>query len=202
MHEHDAIEKNTPLPSVSSPVFHSDIVQESEESEVNPLDYLRRGLRGKYIATFVLAALLAILTSITAYDIPKPTYETSAMILMTASEERVLFDESNDHRLRMFEAFAKGQTAMMLSTPILERAVTGLRSLRSEYTALTVDDLRKTLAVSRDEGVVRISGEHTDAQLVSDMINALSGAYMEYFNEQSKSNESVRTRELDSRRAH
>ena len=96
------------LPSRTIPATVAGGTEAGDESETpssNPLRQVLLGLRGRLKVVCLLALVLAILGGLTGYFAQRPQYMSSGIIQVSANRPGILYEDQDDSRLRLFDAF-------------------------------------------------------------------------------------------------
>jgi Mrp family chromosome partitioning ATPase len=162
---------------------------------LDPLGMVRRALRGRERRVAVVTFLVALLAAIAAYLAVKPAYQSSGMVRVLAREAKVLYSDSDDSRLRLYDAFVTAEMELLQSRPVLEGALADLHARRGASFPLPGDvgDLASMFAIASKKGLISVAARSPDPQLSAAAVNAVLNAY-------EASNEAARRRHYDVRR--
>ena len=100
------------------------------QAQLDPLGILRRTLRGRESRIVLVMLLVALLGAFGAYFALSPTYQSSGMVRVLAREAKILYSDSDDSRLRLYDAFVTAEMELLQSRPVLEAALADLYSRR------------------------------------------------------------------------
>ena len=147
--------------------------------EFNPLQALGRLMRGRWLALFLLASITAGALGATGFLSGKAIYEGKSIIRISAREPSILFADGDDSRLKLFQAFVKGETTYVASHAVMERAVRRL----SEDPAVASDDLdvnamRGSVGIARKDALIIVSAKSSDPEMAAHKANAVVEAYL------------------------
>jgi uncharacterized protein involved in exopolysaccharide biosynthesis/MinD-like ATPase involved in chromosome partitioning or flagellar assembly len=162
---------------------------------LDPIGIARRALRGRELRVAFLVALVALLGALCAYLVVNPVYQSSGMLRVLARESKILYADSDDSRLRLYDAFVAAEVELLQSRPVLDGALASLNA-QSESLAVLPEDvstLAKMLTIEAKKGLVSVAARSSDPELSAATVNALLGAY-------EASNEAARRRHYDVRR--
>jgi len=171
------------------------IDSDDAQPALDPLGMVRRALRGRERRVAVVTLLVALLAAIAAYLVIKPAYQSSGMVRVLAREAKVLYSDSDDSRLRLYDAFVTAEMELLQSRPVLEAALADLHAQRGVSFPLPGDvgDLASMFAVASKKGLISVAARSPDPQLSAAAVNAVLNAY-------EASNEAARRRHYDVRR--
>ena len=162
---------------------------------LDPVGIVHRALRGRERRVAATTLIVAITVSIFAYLLVGPVYQSSGMVRVLAREAKILYSDSDDSRLRLYDAFVTAETELLRSRPVLEAALADLKSRRQVMFPLPNDvgDLSAMLDVRGRKGLISLGARSSDPQLSAAAVNAVLSAY-------EASNEAARRRHYDVRR--
>ena len=92
-------------------------------ASLDPLGILRRALRGREGRVALAMLLVALLGAVGAYFAINPAYQSSGMVRVLAREAKILYADSDDSRLRLYDAFVTAEMELLQSRPVLEAAL-------------------------------------------------------------------------------
>ena len=162
---------------------------------LDPLGIARRALRGREQRVALLVVLVALFAAVCVYLAVGPVYQSAGMIRVLARESKILYADSDDSRLRLYDAFVAAEVELLQSRPVLEAALATLQA-RSDSLAVVpgdVGDLAAMLGIVAKKGLVSVAARSPDPELSAAAVNAVLGAY-------EASNEAARRRHYDVRR--
>jgi uncharacterized protein involved in exopolysaccharide biosynthesis/Mrp family chromosome partitioning ATPase len=178
-----------------------EFVEESEPRPFNPVVFAIRALRGRVLLTAALSAILAVCFAIAGYMVTSPEYAAHGLIRVAAKETKVLFADSDDARLRLYDAFVSAELTFLTSRPVLETALQKFASGEVDVANYPADvtDLRDTVRVLRDKSLITISALSRDPKIAATIANAVLDSYDELHKAQNNRRESIRTKSLEDR---
>lgn len=176
-------------------------MQVEEPSPVNPVVLARQLLRGRMVAAFALAVLLASAAAAIGFLSQKPEYVSVGTIQVSANRQRILYDDQDDARLRLFDAYASAEASYLQSRPVLERALIqpALERIGWTQSPETFNRLRQSLKVDRKVGLISVAVSQESSEPAAIIVNALLDAYEEMHVEMSRRLDSVREQQLSGR---
>jgi len=165
-------------------------------AKLDPLGILRRTLRGREGRVVLAALLVALLGACGAYFGISPAYQSSGMVRVLAREAKILYSDSDDSRLRLYDAFVAAEMELLQSRPVLEAALTDLHSRQDADFPLPGDvgDLAGMLSTSSKKGLIWVAARSPYPELSAASLNAVLNAY-------EAGNEAARSRHFDVRRS-
>lgn len=176
--------------------------EEAEPTKpVNPVLIVLRTLRGRWGIAGLLAAILSVFGACAGYKAKQPVYVSGGTIQVFPNKTNILYADTDDSRLRLFDAFVAAELSYLLSNPVLERAITlpGMKALKWPADVEGAVALKKTLAVEKKGGLVTLTGGYRDPQAAASIVNSVLDAYSILHAEQLQLHDTVRERELTER---
>ena len=118
---------------------------------VSPVRIVVRTLRGRWAIAITLAILLGAGAGTAGYVTKHPVYVSGGLVQLSPIKSNILYNDTDDSRLRLFDAFVQAEFSYIQSTPVLERALKSpdLESLEWASDFEGVTKLRKTLEVTK-----------------------------------------------------
>jgi uncharacterized protein involved in exopolysaccharide biosynthesis/Mrp family chromosome partitioning ATPase len=164
-------------------------------AKLDPLGILRRTLRGRESQVVLITLLVALLGAIGAYFGISPAYQSSGMVRVLAREAKILYFDSDDSRLRLYDAFVAAEMELLQSRPVLEVALADLHSREDAGFPLPGDvgDLARMLSTSSKKGLISVAARSPYPELSAASLNAVLNAY-------EAGNDAARRRHFDVRR--
>ncbi|MFN3193139.1 MAG: GumC family protein [Aureliella sp.] len=180
-----------------------DDYEEEQTGGSNPLKFIERTLRGRWKIACSLAAALGLVGLITGYFLQKPSYQSTGIVQVSANRPGIMYEDRDDSRLRLFDAFVSAEAAYLTSRPVLERALgeSGIADLGWSPTADNVRRLYDAIDVNAKGGLITVACSSTVATEAAAMANSLLDAYSNMHVEHLRREESVRERQLAIREA-
>jgi len=172
-----------------------------EKPAANPLTVLIQILRGRVFLTMSASMVLAVVVGLVAFLAIKPMYQSTGVVQVRANKSGILYQDNDDSRLRLFDAFVASEASYLESRPVLERALTAKSLVKLDWAPSTENFnlLRHALEVKSKGGLITLSCEHATPKVASAMVNAVLDAYQELHVERSRREDSVRERQLEFR---
>ena len=162
---------------------------------LDPVGLVLRALRGRERRVAVMTLMLALLAAFGAYLAIKPIYQSSGMLRVLPREGKILYSDSDDSRLRLFDAFVTTEMRLLTSRPVLEAALDHLRFDHDSSYPLPddLDDVAAMVTVTGKKGLISLAARSSNPLLAAATVNSVIAAYEE-------SKESARRRHYDVRR--
>ena len=179
-----------------------DFVEETPESApVNPLALVLRAVRGQELAILGLGAGVGLCCMVLAVLLIAPVYQSSGLVRVLAREAKILYADSDDSRLRLYDAFVSAEMSILRSRPILEDALLRLRATEEAAFPMPEDvgELAALFDIRNDKGLVSIAARAGDPDLARASLNALLEAYDGANRERHRRQFAVREAELGAR---
>ncbi|NQX88387.1 MAG: hypothetical protein HRT77_06960 [Halioglobus sp.] len=172
--------------------IHDFIETDSDEVSIDPIGLVRRAVRGRLKQILSVTVLVAVLVSILGYLMVKPAYLSSGMVRVLPREAKILYTDSDDSRLRLYDAIVTAETQLLQSRPILETALKELKknTMRKFPLPSDVGKMAAILEIKGKKGLITISARSNNPNLSAATVNAVLNAYM-------ASNEAARSRHYD-----
>ncbi|MEP4147483.1 MAG: hypothetical protein ABJL54_09700 [Halioglobus sp.] len=168
---------------------------DAEPEALDPLGIARRAFRGKEAQVACTALIVAIICAILGYLALSPGYLSSGMVRVLPREAKILYADSDDSRLRLYDAYVTAETQLIRSRPVLESALINMKLQHQGIFPLPDDvgDVSSMLQVVGKKGLISIGARSSNPLLSAATVNAVLTAYQE-------SNEAARKRHYDVRR--
>jgi Mrp family chromosome partitioning ATPase/uncharacterized protein involved in exopolysaccharide biosynthesis len=162
---------------------------------LDPVGIVRRALRGRERRVAILTLLVALLAATVAYLAIKPSYQSSGMLRVLPTEGKILYSDSDDSRLRLYDAFVTAEMQLLTSRPILEAALEHLHVDHDHSFPIPNDvgDLAAMVQATGKKGLISLAARSGNPRLSAAAVNSVIAAYEE-------SNEAARRRNYDVRR--
>ena len=167
----------------------------------NPLIPLLHVLRGRVAIAITAGGIIAFIFAGVAYSVIQPTFQSTGIVQVRANKAGILYQDRDDSRLRLFDAFVASEASYLESRPVLERALTAKSLKRLDWAPTTENFnlLRQSLEVKAKGGLITVACQHAEPKSASAMVNAVLDAYQELHVERSRREDSVRERQLEAR---
>ncbi|MHC5023184.1 MAG: GumC family protein [Planctomycetota bacterium] len=147
----------------------------------DPLQLLRRTLRGRYPLVLLLALLLGAIGAVGGYHTIPPKYESTGLLRVESTLPSILYDTRENRVPPNFDAYVAAQATLVQSRRVLDAAVadTALREAGWPQGTAGVAQLQDALAVERRRGeqVISVSVTHPDPVLAQTAVNAVIRAF-------------------------
>lgn len=182
-------------------------VDEADDREAtsgsNPLEYLMRTLRGRWAKVLIASALLGAAGAVIGFFIQKPKFVSTGIVQVSANRPGIMYEDRDDSRLRLFDAFVSAEAAYLGSRPVLERALSedGIADVGWAPSAENFRRLREALEVNFKGGLITVTCNSVLAEESAAMVNSLLDAYSDMHVEHLRREDSVRERQLVIREA-
>lgn len=162
---------------------------------LDPIGIARRALRGRERRVALITVLVALLAATIAYVTIKPSYQSSGMLRVLPREGKILYSDSDDSRLRLYDAFVTAEMQLLTSRPTLEAALQHLQLDHDHSFPLpdNVGALAAMITVSGKKGLISLAARSGNPWLSAASVNSVIAAYEE-------NNEAARSRHYDVRR--
>jgi uncharacterized protein involved in exopolysaccharide biosynthesis len=122
----------------------------------DPLQILRRTLRGRYPLVVLLALVLGALGALAGYRVLPPNFESTGMLRVEATLPSILYDTRENSAPPNFDAFVAAQAMLVRSRQVLDAAVAdeslrtaGWRSSSRPCRSIDVEASRSSSCPSR-----------------------------------------------------
>ncbi|MEM8670061.1 MAG: hypothetical protein AAGG48_21215 [Planctomycetota bacterium] len=169
-----------------------------ESASMNPFLIVGQLLRGRLVLAASLALGLGLLGGICGFLLQRPSYASIGIIQVSANKRGILYESSDDSRLRLFDAFVGSEASYLGSRPVLERALSDARieDLGWSQTSENLRRIRESIKIESKGGMITVIGSHREPETAAVIVNALLDAYEEMHVEYSRRVDSVRERQL------
>lgn len=180
-----------------------DFVEDAEPQPVNPLATLARLFRGQWRITAILALGLGFAFGSLAFFAAKPIFESEGLVRVIAKEPKILYADSDDSRLRLYDAFVSAEVTYLQSQKVLEKAfeilLDKLDAQESTLPRPSAKDYADAVVIQKLKGLISVRSKSSSPALAQQSVNALLASYGELHMEQSGSRQTLRARELEVR---
>ncbi|MDB5387599.1 MAG: hypothetical protein JWM11_3245 [Planctomycetaceae bacterium] len=168
---------------------------------VNPVKIVLRNLRGRYLIAACLAVLFSAVGATGGFLSKYPIYVSGGIIQLYPTKTNILYSDTDDSRLRLFDAFVASEASFLKSPPVLERAVNSPQLQELGWTADLdgMSRLKETVAVEKKGGLITVTTGHRDPVAAATLLNVVLDTYQQLNSERLKLQDSVRDRELSRR---
>lgn len=180
-----------------------DFVEDEGPAPVNPIATLVRLYRGQWFKTLVLAAIAGSGLAFLAFSIAKPVFVSEGLVRVVAKEAKILYADSDDSRLRLYDAFVSAEATYIQSQQVLSRAheilLETMDEQQSDLPRPKFQTLADALAVKKLKGLISVTAKSTEPSQAQQLVNALLRSYTELHARQSDNRTTLRARELEVR---
>ncbi|MBL4591716.1 MAG: AAA family ATPase [Phycisphaerales bacterium] len=159
---------------------------EESQGHSNVLLVLHRLLRGRYILTFTLAGILAVIGAVGGYMSQDPVYQSYGAIHISPRITRVLYDNDQNTSPKEFAGLVSSQVGYLKSNRVLSLALESdrVRALREISGLRTPDMIESGLHISTNRKMpefINITYEHVDRNVAKAVVQSVIESYMELF---------------------
>ena len=179
------------------------IADKSEQIAEDPLQFVRRKLRGRYRLTILLALLLALCGSLIGYSAAPIKYESTGLIQFKPVLPTILYKSVENQPTPLYDSFVSAQATLIRNSNVIEEALkdTSLASWDIPLGPEGVERIRGMISVHHRRGdqMVRVTATHRDPQFAHATVNAVLKAYNRNYHETIRLSPSERERKLKQR---
>jgi Mrp family chromosome partitioning ATPase len=176
------------------------IADPTEPAAEDPVQFVRRKLRGRYRVTVLLAALFALCGALIGLSAAPVRYESGGFVQFKPALPTILYKSEENQPTPLFDSFVAAQATMMHSRQILEAALVdpAMSGLEWPQGAEGVAALEGAINVRHNRGdqVVTIAATHRDPRVAQAVVNAVINAFDRTYNDPIRLNPTVRERKL------
>jgi polysaccharide biosynthesis transport protein len=196
------------LPSPNSLATHAERVQhfsppayqppEMEELRFDPLQILRRSLRGRMGWVITLSILAAGVFAGVGYFMEKPLYKSEALIRIAYSLPPIIRETDQNAALPMFESYMRSQALRMSSRSVLEGALTDLNG-GAPVSSDELLDVAGNLDVAHAPGDehLRVTYVDTDPLIAANVVQAVVKEFRIEYDAEDRKTQDQRLAVLD-----
>lgn len=170
-------------PSSSAPLLAEirDFIDSDAEplQPVNPIQLALRAVRGREWQLALASAVAGLLLALLVFISVNPAYQSSAVIRVLPREATILYVNSDDSRLRLYDAFVIAEMNLLRSRPTLDDALLAIRAAAEPDVIAPADvgQLGAMLDVRNNKGLVSVFARSGNPDLAFAAINAVIDAY-------------------------
>ncbi|MCH7601540.1 MAG: AAA family ATPase [Planctomycetes bacterium] len=179
------------------------IADKSEQIAEDPLQFVRRKLRGRYRLTILLALLLALCGSLIGYSAAPVKYESTGLIQFKPVLPTILYKSVENQPTPLYDSFVSAQATLIRNSNVIEEALkdTSLASWDIPLGPEGVERIRGMISVHHRRGdqMVRVTATHRDPQFAHATVNAVLKAYNRNYHETIRLSPSEREQKLKQR---
>ncbi len=159
---------------------------EESHTHANAFVVLHRLLRGRYILTFTLAGILAVIGAFAGYFSQEPMYQSYGQIHIRPKLTRVLYDNEQNTSPREFSGLVSSQVGYLRSNRVLSLALESdrVRELSDISGLYSPDQIAAGLRVSSNRKMpefINVNYEHVDRNVARAVVESVIESYMELF---------------------
>jgi uncharacterized protein involved in exopolysaccharide biosynthesis len=160
-----------------------DFIDSDEPAPIDPVGMLARAIRGRALEIGLVAIAVAVLFALLAWLAIAPGYQSTGVVRILPREAKLLYTDSDDSRLRLYDAFTNAEVHLMQARPVLETAWHSLHDLHHGASDETftmpkdVGDLSRLISITNRKGLVTVAAKSGDPQLSAAAVNAVLAAY-------------------------
>lgn len=196
--------KTSIAPDIGNPALrHVQEFVDDSPAPVNPLQIIRRLLRGRWVLLFILAPLTGFVLATLTYLSIDQVYQSQGLVRPVAKERKILYADNDDSRLRLYDAFVSSEATYLQSQRVLRRAheilVDRLDKRGLQYKGLTFKALADATSVKKLKGLIAVQASNPSPQIAKLMVNAVLDGYLDLQSRQSDTRQTLRARELEAR---
>lgn len=174
-------------------------IEQAEAVQPDLMQMLIGALRGRLLIGAAIGSLLGIIIAATLVVAVAPVFQSQGMMRIVARESKILYADSDDSRVRLFDSFVLAETNYLGSRPVLERTLSKLRAQDVPNLPADVGDLAKMVQVTGQKGLMTVVAKNGAAKTAAAAVNGLMDSYMELRLQQSEGQQNFRAQELASR---
>lgn len=182
----------------------SDWSVETEETHGNALMIVHRLLRGRYIVTFLLAAIFAAAGGFLGFLTQSPMYQSKVVIQIQPVLPKILFETEQSSAPQMFSSFVAAQAELMQEQRVLEYALASdrWRTVAAWAGVTSIEQFRSNLRVQTtraSQQLIFVSYDHEDARVAQAACQSVVDAYMDLHGRSSELGSAERLGLLETR---
>lgn len=174
-------------------------IEQAESVQPDLMQMLIGALRGRLLLGAALGALLGLAGAIMIFMTVTPVYQSQGLIRIVARESKILYADTDDSRLRLFDSFVAAEVNYLGSRPVLERTLVRLQAQAVPNMPGDVGDLAKMLQVAGQKGLVTITAKSGAGATAAAVVNGVLDSYAELRLEQTEGQQNFRAQELSTR---
>ncbi|MCU0790458.1 MAG: hypothetical protein MUE79_05320, partial [Nitratireductor sp.] len=177
-------------------------IEQVEPVQPDIMQMLLGALRGRLVIGALAGLVLGVMLAAAILLSTRPVYQSQGLMRIVAREAKILYANSDDSRLRLFDAFVAAEVTYLTSRPVLDRTLEKLQAANIEKGwPENVGDIAKAVNITSQKGLVTISAKSARGPVAAALVNGLLDAYGELRMEQTEDRQHFRTRELVGREA-
>jgi polysaccharide biosynthesis transport protein len=176
-------------------------IEQVEPTQPDLMQMLLRALRGRLVYGALIGLAIGIACAIMLLVTVKPLFQSQGLIRIVAREAKILYTDSDDVRLRLFDSFVAAEVNYLSSRPVLDRTLAKLQAEGVLESDATVADLASTIQVTSQKGLVTINGRASNGRKAAAIVNGILDSYADLRIQQAEEQQTFRSRELSTREA-
>jgi polysaccharide biosynthesis transport protein len=176
-------------------------IEQVEPTQPDLMQMLLRALRGRLVYGALIGLAIGIACAIMLLVTVKPLFQSQGLIRIVAREAKILYTDSDDVRLRLFDSFVAAEVNYLSSRPVLDRTLAKLQAEGVLESGATVADLASTIQVTSQKGLVTINGRASNGRKAAAIVNGILDSYADLRIQQAEEQQTFRSRELSTREA-
>lgn len=174
-------------------------IEQAETAQPDVIQMLIGALRGRLFHGAALGVLLGLMCAVIVFLSVAPVFQSQGLMRIVARETKILYADSDDSRVRLFDSFAAAETNYLGSRPVLERTLAKLRAQAFSDVPRDVGDLSKMMVIEGKKGLITVVVKSGVAVLAAAVVNGVLDSYAELRLEQTEGQQSFRAQELTAR---
>lgn len=174
-------------------------LEQVEPAEPDLMQMLIRALRGRLIPGALLGVVIGFCCAVLLLVTVRPMFQSQGLMRIVAREAKILYADSDDARLRLFDSFVAAEVTYLSSRPVLDRTLAKLQADGIIGANARAADLASTIQVTSQKGLVTLTGRAAEGKKAAAIVNALLDSYADLRIQQAEGQQSFRARELASR---
>ncbi|MCH7546922.1 MAG: hypothetical protein IID30_11035, partial [Planctomycetes bacterium] len=179
------------------------IADKSDQIAEDPLQFVRRKLRGRYRLTILLALLLALCGSLIGYSVAPVKYESTGLIQFKPVLPTILYKSVENQPTPLYDSFVSAQATLIRSRHVIEEALKDktLASWDIPSGPEGVESIRGMISVQhrRGEQMVAVKATHRNPQFAYATVNAVLKAYNRNYHDTIRLSPTEREQKLEQR---
>lgn len=179
------------------------IADKSEQIAEDPLQFVRRKLRGRYRLTILLALLLALCGSLIGYSVAPVKYESTGLIQFKPTLPTILYKSVENQPTPLYDSFVSAQATLIRSRQVIEQALKdkSLAAWDIPSGPEGIESIRGMISVHhrRGEQMVTVKATHRNPQLAHATVNAVLKAYNRNYHDTIRLSPTEREQKLEQR---
>ncbi|PSL21977.1 hypothetical protein [Shimia abyssi] len=184
----------------SEDVYETQSPVVEETVQANPFAAVVRAMRGRWLRTMALGAILSPLFAMFGYVSGVQLYDSQAILRVFPQESNILYSTGEDSVLKIFSSFVKAEATYVASHPVMQRSVEELSLTRPDLAkGLTATDMSRSVKIKRSDSLIVLTTVSKDREFASQKLDAVIASYLALKSEAEEVRTSVRLSELRDR---